>query len=193
MSFSALWQKWISESVCTATTSVLVNGSPTEEFLMESGLRQVAKYGEVAGRLAVGGRSGSTWWREVLRIRDGEGTVEEEWFAESIERRVGNGVNTFFWTDLWLGGVPLNVRVRGGWGGVAVTPSVVGVGGDVWGILCEGCVFSTYHNVVTTTGASDLIWHKQVLLKVSVLAWRLPTKDSLVACNIIPLVTLVFV
>ncbi|MCI35872.1 70 kDa peptidyl-prolyl isomerase, partial [Trifolium medium] len=38
--------------------------------------------------------------------------------------------------------------------------------------------------------ASDLIWHKQVPLKVSVLAWRLlrnklPTKDNLVRRNII--------
>ncbi|GAU20483.1 hypothetical protein TSUD_130400 [Trifolium subterraneum] len=45
--------------------------------------------------------------------------------------------------------------------------------------------------VGTTTGASDLIWHQQVPLKVSVLAWRLlrnrlPTKDNLVARNIIP-------
>jgi hypothetical protein len=37
---------------------------------------------------------------------------------------------------------------------------------------------------------SNLIWHKQVALKVFVLAWRLlrnrlPTKDNLVACNII--------
>jgi hypothetical protein len=44
---------------------------------------------------------------------------------------------------------------------------------------------------VTTAGASDLIWHKQVPLKVSVLAWRLlrnrlPTKDNLVTRNIIP-------
>ncbi|GAU14397.1 hypothetical protein TSUD_249370 [Trifolium subterraneum] len=45
--------------------------------------------------------------------------------------------------------------------------------------------------VGTTTGASDLIWHQQVPLKVSVLAcWllrnRLPSKDNLVARNIIP-------
>ncbi|GAU51730.1 hypothetical protein TSUD_415340 [Trifolium subterraneum] len=42
-----------------------------------------------------------------------------------------------------------------------------------------------------TTGVSDLIWHKHVPFKVSVLAWRLlrnrlPTKDNLVARNIIP-------
>ncbi|MCI11460.1 RNA-directed DNA polymerase (Reverse transcriptase) [Trifolium medium] len=40
MSFSVLWRKWIKECVCTATTSVLVNGSPTEEFPFERGLRQ---------------------------------------------------------------------------------------------------------------------------------------------------------
>ncbi|MCI25992.1 RNA-directed DNA polymerase (Reverse transcriptase), partial [Trifolium medium] len=40
MSFPTLWRKWISKCVCTATASVLVNGSPTEEFPMERGLRQ---------------------------------------------------------------------------------------------------------------------------------------------------------
>ncbi|MCI38049.1 ribonuclease H protein, partial [Trifolium medium] len=40
MSFSTLWRKWIRECVCTATTSVLVNGSPTDEFPLERGLRQ---------------------------------------------------------------------------------------------------------------------------------------------------------
>ncbi|MCI33884.1 cysteine-rich receptor-like protein kinase, partial [Trifolium medium] len=55
-----------------------------------------ARYGTVAGRLAVGGRSGSVWWREVARIRDGEGAVGGGWFMENIERRVGNGADTFF-------------------------------------------------------------------------------------------------
>jgi hypothetical protein len=40
MSFPVLWRKWIKECVCTATASVLVNGSPTEEFPLERGLRQ---------------------------------------------------------------------------------------------------------------------------------------------------------
>ncbi|MCI72974.1 RNA-directed DNA polymerase (Reverse transcriptase), partial [Trifolium medium] len=40
MSFPTLWRKWIKESVCTATASVLVNGSPTDEFPLERGLRQ---------------------------------------------------------------------------------------------------------------------------------------------------------
>ncbi|MCH79399.1 cysteine-rich receptor-like protein kinase [Trifolium medium] len=40
MGFPTLWRKWIKECVCTATASVLVNGSPTEEFPLERGLRQ---------------------------------------------------------------------------------------------------------------------------------------------------------
>ncbi|GAU51587.1 hypothetical protein TSUD_414310 [Trifolium subterraneum] len=40
MGFPTLWRKWIRECVCTATTSVLVNGSPTDEFPLERGLRQ---------------------------------------------------------------------------------------------------------------------------------------------------------
>ncbi|GAU12254.1 hypothetical protein TSUD_02210 [Trifolium subterraneum] len=170
-----------------------------------------ARYGEVAGRLTVGGRGGSVWWREMSRIRDGEGVVGGTWFADGIDRRVGDGADTLFWSDPWLGGIPLCVRYRRlfdlatkqsisvaemcalGWeeGGVAVAPSFVGVGGG--GVACG--VDAYYRRTTladgTTTGASDLIWHKQVPLKLSVLAWwllhnRLPTKDNLVACNIIP-------
>ncbi|GAU32127.1 hypothetical protein TSUD_218780 [Trifolium subterraneum] len=67
-----------------------------------------AGYGEVGG----GGRRGSAWWREVSRIQDGEGAIGRAWFEESIERRVRNGVDTLFWSDPWLGGVPLNTRYR---------------------------------------------------------------------------------
>ena len=40
MGFPTLWRKWIKECVGTASASVLVNGSPTDEFLFERGLRQ---------------------------------------------------------------------------------------------------------------------------------------------------------
>jgi len=40
MNFPRLWRSWIMECVSTATTSVLVNGCPTDEFNFETGLRQ---------------------------------------------------------------------------------------------------------------------------------------------------------
>jgi len=40
INFPTFWRKWISECVGTTTTFVLVNGSPTKEFLIEWGLRQ---------------------------------------------------------------------------------------------------------------------------------------------------------
>ncbi|KAK2417418.1 hypothetical protein QL285_039719 [Trifolium repens] len=40
MDFAPLWRKWMKECVCTASASVLVNGSPTDEFPLERGLRQ---------------------------------------------------------------------------------------------------------------------------------------------------------
>jgi hypothetical protein len=58
------------------------------------------------------GRSVSSWWREVAKIRDGEGVNNGVWFEECIGRKVGNGRDTFFWTNPWLGGKPFFVQFR---------------------------------------------------------------------------------
>ena len=70
----------------------------------------MARYGEEDGRLVVRGRSGSSWWREIAKIRDGVAGVGGGWFQEGVSRLVGDGVNTLFWHDLWLGDVPFCVR-----------------------------------------------------------------------------------
>jgi hypothetical protein len=70
----------------------------------------VARYGLEHGRLREGGRGGSAWWREIVRIRDGVGGIRDGWFGESVTRRVGDGSDTFFWSDPWLGGSPLCER-----------------------------------------------------------------------------------
>ena len=70
----------------------------------------VARYGEEAGRLEVGGRSVSPWWREVAKIRDGAGEAHGGWFTRRVSKVLGDGTNTFFWFDRWLGDVPLCMR-----------------------------------------------------------------------------------
>jgi hypothetical protein len=57
-----------------------------------------------------GGRMSSTWWREIVRIRDGVGGLSDNWFGESVTRKVGDGSYALFWFDPWLGGIPLCER-----------------------------------------------------------------------------------
>lgn len=47
----------------------------------------VARYGEKGGKLR---GLGSTWRREIAKIRDGVGGVGGSWFEESIRKKVGN-------------------------------------------------------------------------------------------------------
>ena len=70
----------------------------------------MARYGEEAGRLEVGGRSISSWWQEVARICEGAGVDGGRWLEECVSRRVGDGAGTYFWYDKWLGGVSFCVR-----------------------------------------------------------------------------------
>jgi hypothetical protein len=41
---------------------------------------------------------GSGWWRDICRVDDGLG-----WFAQVASKKVGNGRNTSFWKEVWLG------------------------------------------------------------------------------------------
>ncbi|GAU48560.1 hypothetical protein TSUD_182080 [Trifolium subterraneum] len=163
-------------------------------------------------------RTRSAWWREIVRIRDEEGDAGERgWFAASIEPQVGNGVDTLFWTDQWLGGAPLSVKYRhlfdlslnklmmveemrelgGLLSNVVLQPSVAYIW--LWrhdpggGYTVQGAyILLTRTYIVVEDVPTDLIWHKQVPIKVFVLAWRLvrnrlPTKDNLMIQHIITL------
>ena len=48
----------------------------------------------------------------MVKICEGVGGLGGGWFLECIAKKVGNGMNTFFWTEPWVGGVPLSVRFR---------------------------------------------------------------------------------
>lgn len=89
--------------------------------------------------MEVGGQSVSIWWREVAKIMEGIG-VGGGWFADRMARRVGDGSNTLFWYDRWLGDVPLCRRFDRLFG-LALNKQITvaemvslgwEVGGDVW-------------------------------------------------------------
>ncbi|GAU14707.1 hypothetical protein TSUD_203560 [Trifolium subterraneum] len=122
----------------------------------------VARYGDERGRLCAGGVRGSSWWREVARIRDGGGEAEGGWFGEHISRQV-HSVDRW----LWRPDVDRGYTVRG-----------------VYQLL-------TAQDVGSLDAATGLIWQSQVPLKVSILAWRLlrdrlPTKVNLTSRGILP-------
>jgi hypothetical protein len=186
--------------------------------------------------LKEGDRDSSVWWRMISGIRSGVGVGAENWFEDNIRRVVGEGSNTYFWLDKWVGSAPLKVQfprlfdliidkgatvremAERGW--------AVGGGAWVWrrrllaweeetvakcaGLLANFVlqennidrwrwildpvkgyfVRGTYQYLTSPIapvewGLSDMVWLKQVPLKVSVFIWRLlrnrlPTKDNLV-------------
>jgi len=197
------------------------------------------RYGlEEGGRLQAGGRDGSVWWREIVRIRDGCGAALGNWYADNVSLKIGNRVNTLFWLDRWVGDVPLRVRYRRlfdlsedklltvaqlndlGWDvGVEawkwrrrlwaweeelvvecrtllLTVSLQADINDVWtwitdpltGYTVKGAYRTLTSGTPLNPGCSfifdDILWRKNVPLKVSIFAWRLfrnrlPTKDNL--------------
>lgn len=57
-----------------------------------------------------GSQYGSSWWKEVARIRDDVGVEGESWFEENLREKVGDEVDTFFWMGPWLRATPLYER-----------------------------------------------------------------------------------
>jgi len=67
-------------------------------------------YGEVGGRLQEGGRNTSSWWRMLSRVWEGVGEGVGRWFDDNTRRVIGDGRDTLFWYDTWVGEMPLRVR-----------------------------------------------------------------------------------
>ncbi|MCH79554.1 cysteine-rich receptor-like protein kinase [Trifolium medium] len=169
----------------------------------------VARYGEVAGRLVAGGRRDSQWWRVVAKIRDGDhGSGGSRLFELSEHQtstvaamyRLGweEGGTAWRWRQsLTAWELEMLPECRTLLVDIILQPNIA----DLWRWRHDPgggyTVKSAYlrlttrdHHEVDTM--STLLWHPQVPVKVSVLAWRLlrnrlPTKDNLAVRNIIPL------
>ncbi|GAU32412.1 hypothetical protein TSUD_221010 [Trifolium subterraneum] len=133
-----------------------------------------SRYRVERGRLCAGGTRGSSWWRELVYIQDGGGELAGGWFRGHISKKVGDGSDTFFWTDHWGNGTPLCERF-----------------GRLFD-LAENKLVSVaemfllgWRDVVHLDVAAGCIWYCQVPLNVSIFAWQilrdmLPTKVNLI-------------
>jgi len=177
----------------------------------------------------------------ICHVREGVRMGDENGFNDNTRRVVGNGRNTFFWTDNWQGGAPLKLQfsrlyelsvhkeclvedmARLGWE----------EGGNAWGwrrrllVREEDSVRELYvllNNVILQENVQDHwrwlldpihgysirgtyrfltsadepmvtsdyndVWHKLVLAKFSIFAWRLlldrvPTRSNLVRRHVL--------
>ncbi|MCH94974.1 LINE-1 reverse transcriptase like, partial [Trifolium medium] len=70
----------------------------------------VAKYGqEIIGKGNLGDlsipRLASKWWSGICNL-----DKDTNWFSEAVEKRVGDGILTYFWNDVWMGNQALRHR-----------------------------------------------------------------------------------
>jgi hypothetical protein len=70
------------------------------------------KYGDaLIGRVDLGEASkpwfASTWWKDICSI----GTnIDFNWFSQAVVKKVGNGEETSFWRDIWIGNTSLQEK-----------------------------------------------------------------------------------
>jgi hypothetical protein len=51
--------------------------------------------------------SASIWWKNIISLD--KVVIGKNWLVDSVRRKVGNGVNTSFWSSNWIGNDPLKV------------------------------------------------------------------------------------
>ncbi|CAJ2637778.1 unnamed protein product [Trifolium pratense] len=167
------------------------------------------RYGVEDGRLCEGGQRGSVWWREIVRIREGEGELGGRWFGEHVLRRTkSRSVAEMFalgwgadgeawewrrrlraWEEEWLRecqflllDISLQDQTLDRW---QWSPDP-----DTGYTVAGGYQILTHQVHAALHDAENLIWHPQVPLKVSIFAWRLlrdrlPTRANLVTRGVL--------
>nr|GEU52957.1 RNA-directed DNA polymerase, eukaryota [Tanacetum cinerariifolium] len=108
--FGSKWRNWIHNCLNSSKGSILVNGSPTGEFHFRKGLKQDALWSRFIR--AVHGNSGgiethsrvsysSTWLSIVNEVNKMRNKGID--LLKYMKIQVGNGLNTKFWEDVWMG------------------------------------------------------------------------------------------
>jgi hypothetical protein len=69
----------------------------------------ISKYGaNVVGRVVMDDDCqpwyASLWWKDICGIGS---NLDTNWFSQSVFKKLGNGLNTRFWSDIWVGDMPL--------------------------------------------------------------------------------------
>ncbi|GKU94756.1 hypothetical protein SLEP1_g8202 [Rubroshorea leprosula] len=59
--------------------------------------------------LKEGRPQGSKWWRDVCKIDQGEG-IMNNWVSLGFEAKLGDGGTLKFWSDVWVGGSALSIK-----------------------------------------------------------------------------------
>ncbi|GAU13437.1 hypothetical protein TSUD_127330 [Trifolium subterraneum] len=162
MNFPGVWRNWIMECVTTATASVLVNGSPTDEFGFKRGLRQgdslspflfllaaeglhVTMSALVSNRLFTPFGIGPQNAVSISHLQFADDTLlvgVKSWanvqalkLVDNIIRKVGGWSDHDVLGRSLVGGMAAS-KGGGGWGGVEIEVDVTGVGG---GVGCGVC------------------------------------------------------
>jgi hypothetical protein len=113
----------------------------------------VARYGESEERVRLGGRGASSWWREILRLREGSGEGEGGVSWRGWKGRLVVGGAAWVWELISvLPNFVLQPNVAGQW----VWRHDPGGGYSVRGAYEIVTAQDTQHTVAT----SYLIWHK---------------------------------
>nr|GEV92352.1 RNA-directed DNA polymerase, eukaryota [Tanacetum cinerariifolium] len=131
--FGHTWCKWIQGTLSSAKASILVNESPSKEFSCHRGLKQgdpLAPYLFILvmeslhisfSREIDEGLSKGIFLPNSISISHlfyaddamflGEWSDEKGFdFWSHCKKRIGNGINTHFWSDCWIGDLPLDAK-----------------------------------------------------------------------------------
>ncbi|KAK7274721.1 hypothetical protein RIF29_15818 [Crotalaria pallida] len=68
-----------------------------------------AKYGDRAVETLSIPRTSSSWWQDICNLNK-DGGFSNNWLLGNWQKSIGNGRDTYFWFDSWVGGVPLKTR-----------------------------------------------------------------------------------
>ncbi|GJV19995.1 RNA-directed DNA polymerase, eukaryota, reverse transcriptase zinc-binding domain protein [Tanacetum coccineum] len=118
MGFGVKWCAWIRGCLTSSRASVLVNGSPIDEFLIHKGLRQGDPLSPFLFILVMEAlhmlieRAKTANLVHGIRL-DMAGTMLDNKNAnldDFVSKKVGDGRQTKFWEELWIGDRPLKVE-----------------------------------------------------------------------------------